>query len=109
MATVPVESKALSDDQLMKRFARLAATWRGETAYVSSSTEMFAHPAYQEIIRMGPAVVPLLLADLEKEPEHWTWALHVITGANPVAAEHAGNLEKMAEAWLKWGRENGYR
>ena len=32
-----------------------------------------------------------------------------LTGVNPVAAEHAGNLEKMAEAWLQWGRENGYR
>jgi hypothetical protein len=70
---------------------------------------MFAHPAYQEIISLGLPIVPLLLQDLEKEPEHWSYALEKITGANPVSAEDVGNLDRMAAAWLRWGRENGYR
>jgi hypothetical protein len=111
MSTIPVKPlpAAAPTEALAVRFQRLATTWRAETAYASSCTDMFAHPAYQEIIGMGWPVVPLLLEDLEKEPEHWSWALQVITGINPVPAEDSGNLDKMAKAWLRRGREKGYR
>ena len=52
---------------------------------------------------MGPAVVPLLLRDLETKRRHWFAALAAITGADPVSAEDAGNIPRMAEAWLHWG------
>ena len=67
------------------------------------------HPAYQEIIGMGERAVPLLLAELRREPDDWFWALHAITGANPVPAASRGNARTMAEAWLRWGAENGYK
>lgn len=67
------------------------------------------HPTYQRIIGMGPRVVPLLLAELERKSGHWFWALHAITGANPVPEDSEGNLRAMAEAWLEWGRQRGYR
>ena len=67
------------------------------------------HPAYREIISMGQEVVPLLLRDLEANQTHWFRALHEITGADPIRASDAGNIAKMAEAWLAWARENGYR
>jgi hypothetical protein len=40
---------------------------------------------YQEIIGMGERAVPLLLAELKREPDDWFWALHAITGASPLA------------------------
>jgi hypothetical protein len=58
---------------------------------------------------MGPTVVPLLLRDLEKNGNHWFWALKVITGASPVPPEDRGNVPKVTDYWLRWGRENGYR
>jgi hypothetical protein len=67
------------------------------------------HPAYQEIIGMGERVVPLLLAELRREPDDWFWALHAITGANPVPAARGGSLPAMAEAWIQWGVEKGYK
>ncbi len=104
--TVPTPpSRETAED----RFRRLAARWRAETAYCSSTTEMVENSTYQEIIRMGETAVPYLLRDLEKAPEHWSWALHSITGANPVPATDAGNLDKMADAWLAWGRASGYQ
>lgn len=33
---------------------------------------------------MGEAAVPLILRDLEHQPDHWFWALREITQANPV-------------------------
>jgi hypothetical protein len=57
---------------------------------------------------MGPAVVPLLLRDLEENRTHWFCALREITGANPIPGPAAGNITQMVEAWLQWARKNGY-
>ena len=90
-------------------FLELAEQWRRETGMMSLVSKMSIHPAYQRIIGMGQAVVPLILRELEQEPDHWFWALQAITGANPVRSEQRGRLKQMAEAWVQWGRENGYR
>jgi hypothetical protein len=89
-------------------FLDLAAQWERETGMLSLVQKMVMHPVYQRIIGMGQPVVPLILRELEREPEHWFWALEAITGANPVLPEQRGRLDEMAAAWLAWGRENGY-
>ena len=96
-------------ETLEERFRRLAEVWNRETAYLSSMTEASSHPAYQEIIRLGPEVVPLLLHDLEMNHGHWFAALRAITGAEPIPQSAAGNIPKMVEAWLDWAKDNGYR
>ena len=93
---------------LEKKFRVLVKRWRKDTQFKSSITESAMHPAYQRIIGMGPSVVPLLLKELEHDPDHWFWALCAITGENPVAARDAGRVPKMTEAWLKWGKLQGY-
>jgi hypothetical protein len=65
------------------------------------------HPAYQEIIGMGAEVVPLLLRELGREPDHWFRALHALTGADPVPAASQGKVREMAAAWLDWARRHG--
>jgi hypothetical protein len=92
-----------------ERFRRLEAIWTAQTGYLSSYTEIVEHPAFREIIRMGEPVVPLMLRDLEERPRLWVWALPEITGANPVPPGEAGNIARMSDAWLLWGRANGYR
>jgi hypothetical protein len=82
--------------------------WRVETAYVSSSSDLVAHSAFQEIVGMGPAVIPLLLRQLEDRTGHWHRALRLITGADPVPPADRGNTDRAAEAWLRWGKEQGY-
>ncbi len=95
-------------DADVSRFQTLAQQWKKETSHVSNIGKKALHPAYQEIIGMGKAVVPLLLAELSREPDDWFWALHAITGAKPVPAANRGNLNEMAAAWLKWGSDQGY-
>ena len=70
MSSVPVQRPAPTPpaENPDEKFRRLARTWREETAYLSSSTRMFAHPAYQEIIRMGDSVVPLLTVGVDAAP-----------------------------------------
>ena len=109
MATVPVKqpiAKAPAET-VEERFRRLEAIWTRETGYLSNPDEIIRHAAFQEIIGIGPAVVPLMLHDLQERPRLWVWALPHITGADPVAEADRGNIAKMATAWLHWGKEHG--
>jgi hypothetical protein len=51
--------------------------------------------------------VPLLLAELRREPDHWFVALQAITGTNPIPPSVCGDVENMTEAWLHWGEQHG--
>lgn len=93
---------------LETRFCALVKQWKKETETDSSITRMIGHPAYQEIIRMGEPVVPLLLAEIEHEADFWFVALQKITGADPVPKASAGKIEEMAKAWIDWGRDKGF-
>jgi hypothetical protein len=98
-----------SDENLAERFAALAKRWKKETRHQSRMDKVAGHPAYREIVAMGERAVPLILADLEKTGEQWFMALDEITGADPIPEEDAGYVDKMAAAWLAWGRAKGYR
>jgi hypothetical protein len=88
-------------------FRALVKQWKKDTEVVSSIARMTKHPAYRQIIDMGEVVIPLLLAELEREPDFWFAALQQLTGVDPVPKENAGKINKMATAWLEWGREKG--
>ena len=91
-----------------KRFKKLAKTWKSETELHSKVSKRAMHPAYQKIIGMGEAAIPLILNDLsEHGPDDWFWALTAITDENPITERIAGNMAAMTEAWLQWGREKG--
>lgn len=96
---------ALESASVAHRFNSLAEAWRRECAHLSSVREMALHPAYQQIIGMGREALPFLLRQLERQPDHWDWALCAITGENPVRPEHRGRLRDIARDWLKWARE----
>ena len=89
-----------------RKFRRLADQWLRETEHASSFKQACMRPSYQRIIGMGPAVVPYLLRELERNPDHWFWALNAITEEDPARAEDS--LDGAKEAWLWWGREKGY-
>jgi len=89
-------------------FKELAAKWQAETAHLSAIDDIVLHPAYQDIIGLGPSVIPLLLTQLQATPNHWFWALEHITRQNPVRPEDIGIIRKMADSWLEWGRQQGY-
>lgn len=90
---------------LEEEFYTLAEDWREATLLQSSLSEITAHPAYRTIIDLGEEVVPLLLRELAVRPSLWFTALREITGVNPVRPEDRGRIDKMARAWLRWGKE----
>lgn len=101
MAVVAIPGAAIND-----QVAALLSMWRNETAVLSSSTKMLAHPAYQELIALGPAALSAIFRDLEKSKDgHLAKALVAITGASPVPPEHRGSIEEIADDWLNFTKD----
>lgn len=99
-------SQALKDPQT--KFYELKSRWEEETAVLSSIADISMHPAYQQIIGMGPAALPMIMRELIMAPQHWFWALKAISGEDPVPAEKRGRLADMAQAWLIWWAGNRF-
>jgi hypothetical protein len=93
-------------DELEKTFNALAEQWREETGHLSSTLHKSMHPAYQRIIGLGPQAIPLILRELEQEPNFWFWALRAISGENPT--QQADGIEDAIKAWKQWGMKRGY-
>ena len=110
LPTLPLEGTEATEAQPPRKseFERLADEWERERPRGVDIAEMVKHPAYQRIIEMGEPAVGWLLERLAEKPGHWFPALNRITQANPVPEESQGKLKDMTEAWLSWGKLNGY-
>lgn len=91
--------------KLRETFGALAKTWREDTGHLSSTLHKAMHPAYQQIIGLGPQALPLILQELKDRPNFWFWALRAISGEDPV--QQGDNVEAATNAWIKWGFERG--
>ena len=91
-----------------KEFSILANQWYLETLYSSAYLDKVLHPAYQRIIGLGKDVIPFILRELQDAPTEWFWALRALTGEDPATSAHSGKKDEAAQAWLNWGKENGY-
>ena|SRR5579859_6527620 len=103
-STIPISDERA--ETVEQRFRRLESVWRSATAHLSSTSKIVNHPAFQEIVQLGNAVVPFMLRDLSERPRLWVWALPAITGTNPVSATDAGDIAAMSAAWLRRGRRH---
>ena len=101
-------SPHVSKEGTRERFQRLASEWKERSKYLSNTAQMAMLKPYQRIIGMGENAVPLILEELKREPDHWFWALEMITEEDPVPPEAAGRVIQMAQAWIEWGKEKGY-
>jgi hypothetical protein len=111
----PIESVLFVSDNsalqqpVEERFRKLVEIWQSERPPSSHMKDLMMHPAYQQIIGLGPAVLPLLFREIEQNPDWWFWALRAITGASPeIPEESKGRLKDISRIWLAWGRRYGY-
>ena len=103
------------ETKIFKEEARvLIERWIQECEEMSSFSDMISHPDYKTILAKGSKVIPVLFDELQHRPHYWFDALQILIKANhgldvdPVNEEDRGNLCKMANAWLAWGKEHGY-
>lgn len=89
-------------------FNAISKSWKNNTAHLSSSTEIANHEDMRillEIFGKAESLLPYILEDMQKGSVEWVHVLPVITGENPVSEENAGNIQKMADTWLEWGKD----
>jgi hypothetical protein len=105
-----VSPTAILDDEpaegLEKTFRELASQWKDETWFVSSIRKRISNPAFLKIIGLGRPAIPLILDELRREPDYWSYALEAISRQDP--APGAQNLMELRDAWLVWGKAHGY-
>ena len=94
------------DGELRRRFGQLKRHWHAATSFESNIQHIIMDLSYQQIIGLGPRVIPLILEDLAEEGCHWFWALTVLTGSDKARGETT--IEGGRQAWLRWGREHGF-
>jgi len=87
-----------------RHFEALADEWTRESEFVSVQSKAVAMRPYQRIIAIGPSAVRLLLQRLRDRPDHWFWALSVLTNEDP--ATGLTSFEEARLAWLEWGGQN---
>jgi hypothetical protein len=94
--------------ELETQFQELASRWREETAIYSTMVHKAMNDNFLDIVGMGPDVIPCILREMERRPDHWFKALKHLAKTDPVADQDRGNVKRMTVAWLDWGRENGF-
>jgi hypothetical protein len=90
------------------RFRKLAARWRDRVADSSRVDRMIADPDYLAMAAMGPRALPWVLEELRDRGGYWFPILEAFTGRQLGTQEERGSRKLLREAWLPWGRENGY-
>lgn len=94
-----------TSEPLSATFNALKERWLTDTAFASATVDIVLNDAYQQIIGLGPAVLPLILKELEQNGGQWFWALRMITRQDPVPKELRGKTKRMAEAWIDWAKD----
>jgi hypothetical protein len=105
-----VASRAsLADDELRHRFLDLAQQWEDETGHLSSPNQRMLHPSYKAILGMGQEhkeeLIDLLIQDMKDKRRQWFWALSYLAQVNPIKPEDAGRIDRMINAWVRWGEK----
>ncbi len=101
--------KRKPDTDLEAEFQELAKQWRHDTGHFSIVSQMIRHPAYQRIIEMGEPVIPIILKDLQAQPDHWFPALAAISGESPqIPDEDRSRIRAITKIWIEWGKAKGY-
>ena len=102
------ELKAAHSVDVSARFSKLLNEWQLAASSSSFMEDYVMHPAFQQIVGMGPPAIPLILRELDQRPL-LMWALGAITGEHPIPQDAHGDFRAMTEAWYNWAREAGLK
>jgi len=108
-ATIPSHQSKYESEDLEDIFNHLVEWVLTETRSESSTLRIAIHPGYQQIIGLGKPAIPLLLREVERHSGRWFWALKAIAREDPVPPSQRGRTKKMIDAWLNWGKQQGYQ
>jgi hypothetical protein len=92
-----------AESAIERRFKELADEWKRETGSLSFVRQKIAHRAFLQILVMGESALPMLIKEIQTDPNHWFLALRLIARTNPV--RDGSSVEEAVAAWMKWWTE----
>jgi len=95
----------------IERFDRLLDELSQEVAYLAHISLAEHKPRFVELVKMSKLLYVFLLNKLEEDDGNThlcMYFLATISGIIPYRTYDAGNIPRMKEAWLRWGRREGY-
>ena len=114
----PIEPSA----EKTRQFKALARNWEAELAPYSQLDHIvgFGSIAFRQLTDLGPSITKLALTKLQQEGYKGILWNFVLAGVNNMNVEPEGPFawdpnkpfsmfERDRKAWLRWGRENGYK
>lgn len=82
------------------RFDALYNSWRKNTMFSSSVSDIIGDAAFQEIVGMGMAAVPYIIERIDKEPSTLVWALNKIYGGK-ISNNPNTTIKEACRLWVK--------
>ena len=105
----------MKKSELEKKLCKLDNTFYKETAHLSIKEDKKSYPSYRNILKLGEEIIPILLKDLNKKKDIdkafycWDVVLCDLVKEPPkIPQKYAGNMQKILEYWVKWGKDNRY-
>jgi hypothetical protein len=89
-------------------FEALTKKWREDTCFLSSPTQIMAHPAVEELVQAGDQIVPWIFEAYKEDMSlSWSDLLHQITEVNlMIPRKYWGYVEKIQGYWMRWWEKN---
>lgn len=82
------------------QFKQYLKAWKEETQFVSSPTEIVGNENFQGIVNLGKPVVPLVLSELQNNPNYLVWALNFIYKTK-VSDSEKTTIPEAAKLWIQ--------
>ena len=93
-------------------FESYCRQWKEETAGYSSLPKKLLNEWYLRIISLGRGIVPLIIKELQHDPDQWFLALKVLTFEDPIEqidekdSDIYYGFDGCVQAWLEWAKRN---
>jgi hypothetical protein len=90
------------------QFERLSREWADHckrVRYSSNISTYLDHSAYRELVRLGPAVIPNIIAAYQSDDLPWGFVLQEITGLRMIADPNSFSPAQVRDRWLQWWEE----
>lgn len=87
------------------KFERLAVWWESGTMHFSSSRMMKEHPAFQQLVDLGPDIIPLAMERLKRDLGVFWFLVLLELVDNPPDTAVEGDMAEMRKRWVEWEKK----
>jgi hypothetical protein len=101
-----IGGKTVEFATILDKFNALADAWDNFNS--DRSVVDYDDLSHLQLMSMGPSIIPLLMERLRKGSGRWIYALKCISGEEAETADMRGDADRVIEAWVQWGKRNGY-